>query len=47
MGRLLSRVPRATRTLKDMLGATLEERIKKDDELGKNWEGRPVGPSYT
>lgn len=42
MGRLLSRVPHATKVLKDMIGPTLQERIDKDDELGKDWEGRPV-----
>ncbi|KAJ2929753.1 hypothetical protein H1R20_g7315, partial [Candolleomyces eurysporus] len=40
-GRLLSRVPRATRILKEMFGAIIQERIQKDDELGKDWEGRP------
>ena len=44
MGRLLSRVPHATKVLKEMIGATLQERIDKDNELGKDWEGRPVRP---
>lgn len=42
VARLISRIPPTLKKLKVMLGPMLEERLQKDSELGRDWEGKPV-----
>ncbi|TEB39793.1 cytochrome P450 [Coprinellus micaceus] len=39
--RLISRVPRTLKKMKILLGPMLEERLRLDTELGRDWEGKP------
>ncbi|TFK22735.1 cytochrome P450 [Coprinopsis marcescibilis] len=41
VGSMVSKVPHTIKRLHNFLGAVVDERLKREAELGKRWEGRP------
>jgi hypothetical protein len=46
MGYLTSNVPATEKKLQQYLGPIIEERLRQDAELGRDWPGKPVSLLY-